>query len=392
MSPWPLALAACTGKAPVTDTSPAPNHLPSAPAVVVYPPAPSTQDDLEAILEAEASDPDGDPIAYRYRWSVDEVERFDLSAPVVPAAETASGQLWRVTVSADDGRGLGPEVRAEVRVGNSAPTIGAVDLSPAAPTEADTLVATADTQDIDDDTLTLTWTWFVDGALVWTSTRNTLTGADFDKHQEVWVELTASDGLATAGPVVSAPVTILNTPPAVDAAQLSASALFEGTTLRCEGVGWQDVDGDPEGYDVRWTVNGAAVSAEPELTGARFDRGDAVSCTLTPDDGEDMGDPAESDAAIVLNSPPRLGGVSIQPAAPTARDTLSVLVAAASDDDGDPVTWAAEWFVNAGSVGVSETLDPAMFTAGDRVHAQVTASDGLTTGLPVTATPVTIAP
>jgi hypothetical protein len=81
-------------------------------------------DDLQVqVTGPDPADPDGDSVTYEYRWFVDVgngyylddefAGRGDHAGPVVPAADTVTGDLWKVVVTPIDQYGLhGPVAEA----------------------------------------------------------------------------------------------------------------------------------------------------------------------------------------------------------------------------------------------------------------------------------------
>lgn len=84
-----------------------------------------------------------------------------------------------------------------------------------------------------------------------------------------------------------------------------------------------------------------------------------------------------------FNEPPSTPTVAIEPAAPTTTDTLTaVVVAEATDAEGDALTYHYTWLIDGVSVGTSPTLAPSSTTRGQVVTVQVAAGDGEFTGEP----------
>ena len=105
-------------------------------------------------------------------------------------------------------------MEASTTVLNTAPIVHSVTLSPSANATNDIITATVDSSDLDGDTLTHTWVWYVDGSAVQSTSTNTTDSLDgvvhFDRDQQVYVEVTADDGF-TSDTDTSATQTILNT-------------------------------------------------------------------------------------------------------------------------------------------------------------------------------------
>ncbi len=94
------------------------------------------------------------------------------------------------------------------------------------------------------------------------------------------------------------------------------------------------------------------------------------------------------------NSPPAIQSVTIDQTSPTTATVLTAAVAA-SDPNGDPLTYAYQWIKNGTDLpgATAASLDLSIAGNGDRGNAisvRVTASDGVATSTPVTSPAVTI--
>ncbi len=94
------------------------NSLPGAPRVRLSPSAPKSSDSLTCDLIAEARDPDGDRLSYRFIWwKNDQEQPLAATTQRIPARMTRPGERWRCGAEASDSEGKGPRHRsAEVRV------------------------------------------------------------------------------------------------------------------------------------------------------------------------------------------------------------------------------------------------------------------------------------
>ena len=206
-----LSTLACSGDT-IADDAPAGNEAPSAPGVAIAPAEPTDGDELVCSVIAEATDPDGDALSYRYAWAIDGADAgVDLSR-VTPDA-TQPGDTWTCMVTAWDGLAAGPAATASVTIAadaapNEAPTEPGVAIVPATPRDADALecvVATPAT-DPDGDALTYAYAWTVDGADAGVSTA--AVAAEATEVGEVWTcTVHASDG-RDVGPSATASATI----------------------------------------------------------------------------------------------------------------------------------------------------------------------------------------
>lgn len=336
-----------------------------------------------------AFDADDDPISFAYAWFVDDT--LASTADELTSDLFAKDQEIYVVVTPSDGFDAGTSATSErVTVGNTPPVITSVTLAPSSPRTLDGVTATVAASDVDAaDTLTYDYDWYVDGDLA-ASTGATLAAADYTKGQTIYVEVTANDGDDDSLARRSATVRAVNTPPSISSVAIAPSAgVTAGTTLTCTPSGWSDDDDDTEGYRYEWRVDGTLVSSAATLSSG-YRAGNTVTCRATPFDGEDEGAALTSAAVTVDNSAPSLASVTLSSLTPVTTDTLSVTLGAATDDDGDDITFTYTWSVNGSVVASSSTLAPDQFERGDEVFVTVTPSDGTTDGTPVSSAVATV--
>lgn len=359
-----LALAGC-------------NQPPEGLAVSITPADATTTADLVVSIDSPATDANGnDTVAYTFAWFKDDQPQ-DGDADTVVSRNTAKGQAWRVVVTPTDGKAFGPAAEAEVVIQNSVPT-ATVGILPATPGTDDKLEAQVDTDDADLERVQLSYAWTVDGEDSGLSS-DSVPATDTRKGQiwEVTVTPRDSDG---PGVPVTASVRVGNEAPQITGARIEPSLLTRLVEASCVGEGWSDANGDPEGYNVQWQVEGTEVATTATLDLAPYSRGSTVSCTLTPTDGEDVGDPRTSDDAFIRNAPPSLGGVVIGPADPTAGTEVSATLSDAVDVDGDPVTIRYSWLVNGTERSTLEVLAGNRYSRDDALELVATPNDGTEDG------------
>ncbi len=364
------------------------NAAPEAPLVTITPSEPTTVDDLVAEIDGDYTDADGDPVDYSTTWYRDGVAQPQFTELGIPASETKKGQRWKLFVQPSDGKIEGPPSEAEVTVLNTPPVVTELSLTPDEVGESDPISATAVAQDDDDDNFVFRYSWSVDGQIVLDGSQSWIDGEHFDKHDEVTVRVTANDGEEDGEPLEATPVTVRNTAPSITGAVVVPEAIYEATpAVTCLGEGWEDVDGDPEGYRVTWEVNGAAVSTAEVLDGSLFDKHDNIRCSLVPDDGEDQGDEKSSDVVAVLNTAPRVEAVALSDSAPTTTTDITVSFSPL-DDDGDDLTYSYAWYVEGVLVHAEErvstptsTLASSLFVKHEEIYVQVTPHDDETDGV-----------
>jgi hypothetical protein len=293
------------------------NSAPSVATVSITPAVPFADDTLSCSYTGY-SDPDGDPDASSFAWTVEGVAAGTGSSL---AGAFGRDDAVTCTVTPSDGSATGTPVSATVTIRNTPPVLTAVSLSPTTATTDTTLAAAVSATDLDGDTVTYSYAWSVDGSAV-AATGSSLSGVSwFDKHQTVQLTVTPGDGTDSGASVSSSVVTVLNTPPEAPSLGIDPAAPREGfEDLLCEVVAAShDDDGDGVSYTMSWEVDGLAYTAgggDTGDTGAAWvgpytttwpgdsvpgedtREGEVWSCTATPDDGDDAGTDGSADVTI----------------------------------------------------------------------------------------------
>lgn len=352
------------------------------------PTAPTSDEDLIAV--PTATDADGDAVIVSYSWTLDGGPD-DTVTDTITADRTARGQRWGVTVTPADEEEPGTPVTTEVEIANSAPVMLSAVLTPSGPFVTDGVVAAVESSDADGDPVAYTYTWFVDGSEVQSGESDTLSSGSFAKHQLVNVEVVPNDGFDDGGAMASADAEVLNSVPTVSSASIDPATAFEASTLTCVPAGFADADGDTLAWTYGWSVNDVDVSSASTLDGTAFAKGDAVVCTAMPFDDEESGEPVASAALVVSNSAPVLVSADLSTYAPTENDTITVTLGAATDADGDSISYGYEWYVDGSLVTTSTELPSDKFGKGDSIYVVVTPWDGFDSGSPVASAVATAA-
>ncbi len=182
---------------------------------------------------------------------------------------------------------------------NNAPEVSGVTLSPNPVMTNDIISVSATTSDADGDPVTLSYSWIKNGNFM-SETGNTLDGSSwFDKGDQIQVEVTPNDGNVNGNTTISNTITISNSLPTITSATITPPTLNNETIALCSASGWNDDDGDAESYQYEWKVNGVVQQETAESSGP-FNADDVVSCTATPNDGENIGSPQSSQEITVV--------------------------------------------------------------------------------------------
>jgi hypothetical protein len=154
-----------------------------------------------------------------------------------------------------------------------------------------------------------------------------------------------------------------------------------------------DPNSDPITYRYQWMRNEEEIVGENKSTLSTGDlrKGDLIRVRVTPFDGKVEGEPFLSPPVEVLNSPPVVQKVWIEPKVAYVNGRLKANVTG-SDVDGDIIYYTYQW----GKNGVllddesGEILEQGRFKRGESIAVIVTPDDRETQGLPKKSEPVTI--
>ena len=246
-------------------------------------------------------------------------------------------------------------------------------------TTDDVMVSASGSTDLEGDPISYVYTWYRNGNIDLAYTSDVLPAIATSRGETWRADVGASDGFGE-GPSSSIEFVILNSPPQVAAVSISPTQAFETTLLLCQASLPQDDDNDSLSYQYEWVVNGVATPATTDtIDGSLFDKGDTVSCQLTPFDGFDLGNTVSSSPLSIQNSAPTVTSAVISPQNPSADTALVCAYTGYIDDDGDASQSLFEWSVNGSLAGTGPTLDSG-YGYGDVVVCTIIPSDGFDDG------------
>jgi hypothetical protein len=183
--------------------------------------------------------------------------------------------------------------------------------------------------------------WYVNNSLFETEFPHLLPASGLDKGDTVQAR-----ALVSGSEVLSAPVTIMNTPPELARVELLPATVKPEDPLRIVAEG-KDLDDDEVSFVYEWTRNG-----EPAGTGSVIEgllkSGDKVVVKITPFDGEDYGFAFYLKREIG-NAPPVIADKTEF----TFNGTDCSYRIEASDPDGDLLRYSLE------NAPAGMTIDPA---------------------------------
>jgi hypothetical protein len=373
------------------------NEPPAPPVIHIEPAAPVSTDDLTALVDTEALDPEGDDVSYHWTWYADDVEAL-TGTPTVEDSRTLKGQVWKVVVTATDGEFESEEATASVTIGNAAPVMDAVSISPASPTTSDDLTLDAHASDPDGDTVTYGIVWTKDGTEQAQYANDFTIPADATGSLEDWTAtVTPADG-TVAGETQSASVYVDNTTPHLGSIRVVPTAPTVTDSVYASVVDLDDPDQPEQTVSVEfvWHVNGVEVFRETVTDGnsylvGGFAKGDDITVSATPSDGYTTGNTVNSETITAVDTPPVLDGVTLSPSSGYESSTFTCETGTATDPDGDTISYGYRWYVNGSAIAATtDSITGSYFSKNNEIYCVVTPYDGEADGTSVTSDTVTV--
>ena len=231
----------------------------------------------------------------------------------------------------------------DVQAVTNTPPMATVSFNTTTPTTNETLVATANAFDNENDTITLTYVWTVGSTVVQTTAGTTaLTdtldlslAGNGDHGDTITVTVTPNDGVVDGSPA-TASATVVNTPPT---ATPQSTSTLEDTPLDGTLAGADD-DNDTLTFALAGTPTGgtATVQSDGSFTFTPdADFNGAASFQFTVSDGAATSEPATVaiDVQPVNDAP-----VAADQSLSTDEDTATPITLGAADVDGDSLSYA----------------------------------------------------
>lgn len=183
-----------------------------------------------------------------------------------------------------------------------------------------------------------------------------------------------------------------NNPPVINSIKMIPDKMTQGGEVNTFVQGY-DPDGDSVVFQYQWLKNNQELIGENKssLKMAHFKKGDFIRVKVIPSDGKEEGKPFFSESIKVLNSPPLIEKVHIEPREAYITSDLKASVKA-TDPDGDFIYYSYQWEKNGEPIleEKEEVLKNGQFKKGDAITVIVTPDDQESFGKSVKSDPVII--
>jgi hypothetical protein len=189
-------------------------------------------------------------------------------------------------------------------------------------------------------------------------------------------ESAAPSGASMSAPTPAAASRATNSPPVIERVDFSPAQPVAHQRLEAL-VQASDPDGDAVHLGFAWRISGRAVDADGQsIVLPDLRKGETVELTVTASDGTAESAP-EVARVRIGNQPPELVAVGLQPTGGVTRGQPLTAQPAATDPDGDAMTFRYGWKVNGNDIAeTGPTLDTSKLVRGDTIRLRVVASDG----------------
>ena len=326
---------------------------------------------------ATGSDADGDPLSFDYAWTIDGAPAG--SGPTLSGALLTRGAVVGCSATVSDGFESAGPLGDTVTVTDAPASMTACAVSPATPDTHSTLIASSSATDPDGDTVTVTYTWLLDGAPY--GVVPSIVPASTVRGQSWQVRCTPSTAFGAGAALDSDPVVIGNAAPTLSVA-LSPSTATPATSLTVIPTA-NDPDNDALSYTYAWTRNGSLTGyTTATIPGGWAAQDDVIGVTVTVSDG--TASTSASTSITLTHLPPTAANVSLVPVLPRTGYNLQCAVSGGADPEGQPVTrtitWRRNGAVYTGATSTTalagDTIPSAVLVLNDVWRCEVTVSDG----------------
>ena len=349
--------------------------------------------------EATASDVDDEELTITYEWTQSDGTVLGGESELqLDATMVLPGDSIACTATVTDPHGATDSQGGTVSVINTDPVVDSAAEITGDATTTSTLTCAATFSDLNDGTLTPTFSWTnQSGTELSTTDTYTIDAAETETGDELTCTASVedADGATLSS---SAVVTIENTLPTLTGVTLSPDPVISTDSLTCSVNSTADIDEDTVTVLYEWSVDGAVQSETSDMLTGPLLVGTLISCTTTPNDGKEDGT-SDTASITITNTAPVVDAVLLDVGPIYTDGTVTATVTLSDIDTEQTVTANYTWHVidasNGGTdsevqIGTDSTLDGSLFDKDDQVYVIVTPNDGVEEGSFVISTSLTI--
>jgi hypothetical protein len=360
------------------------NGIPTTPVVGIVPSIPTASDGLNVSIDTPSTDPEGSTVSYSYEWQLGGQVQSTHITSSLPSSATSKGEQWTVVITPNDGISNGVAGMASVVIGNTAPTVGAVSVTPSGTVYNDELLACSATVTDPDETPTTSYEWSIGGNAVGTSSTLNLSTSGAMPGDTVVCTVTASDGVDAVSN--SGSQSIANRNPSI-AASITTNGSNQNAELTCVGTATDD-DQESATVTYEWFNGSTSLgSSNPlQLNSTLGSSGDVIECVATAMDTSG-GMSSATASHTISNTAPVINSVTVTPDPGVVGEDDLTCTVLASDADGDTLLYTYEWSDSTGvqqtTALVSDTTDVYLMSGltEDTWTCEVTPYDGVDSGM-----------
>ncbi|MHA2329635.1 MAG: hypothetical protein ACXACR_14055, partial [Candidatus Hodarchaeales archaeon] len=381
------------------------NIAPTASSLLISPSNPKTGNDLIAAYTFSDIDSDAESGSKIIWYKNGNLQGALNGSSTVKAGNTTKNDTWHFKVQPNDGTAFGSWVgiSTNVTIGNTAPSVGNLAITPSGAKTADEINAIYDFSDVDgsDSESGSYIRWFRNSIEIPSFENDTqIPSANTSKGQTWYFVIIPSDGSDFGSEKTSAAILILNTAPSASNLAINPSNP-NATSLLSVSYVWTDPDNATDsdsGSLIIWYKDGqlqGALNNSISVASSYLSKGEEWHYKVRPRDGLEYGTWVSCPTNVtVINSVPTVSGLAISPIdSKTTNDLTASYTFSDVDSDAESGSEII-WYKNGALQGVlndSLTVQAVNTTKNDIWHFKVRPKDGTDFGVWVgSSTNVTI--
>ncbi|MHA2325205.1 MAG: hypothetical protein ACXACB_07385, partial [Promethearchaeota archaeon] len=369
------------------------NSEPIASSLVITPSSPITTNSLTATYDWADNDTTDTESGTLIRWYKDGILQINLNDSLtVGSGNTTKGDVWHFKVQPSDGTVYGSWVSCplNITIGNSAPSVSGLSITPSSPNTENDLSAVYTYQDTDNDSESSSIIrWYKNGMLQGSLNDSLTVDSSFTAKGENWYfTIIPSDGTDNGTQKQSSTITIQNSAPTATDLEIIPDSAKTNNDFSANYT-FTDADSDVEsGSNIIWYKNGVlqgSLNDSTTVSASYTAKGEEWHFKILPSDGTSYGDWTSCLINVTIgNSAPSTSNLAITPNNPTTADSLTATYDWADNDTSDTesgtlIRWYKNGFLQP-TLNNSLVIGAGNTTKNDVWHFKVQPSDSFDFG------------